>query len=248
MNTKRAIGCAAALVLGVGLGGAVEQPAAADGLEAGEVEVRTSLRYLIHVPEAYGDDDAAEWPLVLFLHGAGERGDDLDRVKAHGPPRFAAEGRTLPYIAVAPQCPAGETWNTNTAALLALLDKVEREYRVDRSRVYVTGLSMGGYGTWSVAAAAPERFAAIAPICGGAADPFWRVMALKDTPVWAFHGSDDRVVALSESVDAVERVRFAGGTAKLTVYEGVGHDSWTETYDNGEFWAWLLSQRREASE
>lgn len=235
----------------VGLGNLAEQPGRAGpgggGLRAGSVEVTTSLRYLVHVPSGYAASGDERWPLVLFLHGAGERGDDLERVKAWGPPKMAAAGEDLPYIMVAPQCPAGETWNTNTALLLGLLDQIESEYRVDLSRVYVTGLSMGGYGTWSLAAAAPERFAAIAPVCGGAADPFWRTAGLKDTPIWAFHGSEDTVVPVSASVNAVEAVRRAGGAAKLTVYEGVGHGSWIPAYEDEEFWEWFLSQTREVS-
>jgi len=237
------------VVLGVcgsgvaGLSGAVIRHSGST--EAKSVEVRTEVRYLMHTPAGYDADATREWPLVLFLHGAGERGDDLERVKANGPPMMAARGDDLPYLLVSPQCPVDEIWNP--WALHGLLDAIEREYRVDRSRVYVTGLSMGGYGTWAVAAAAPDRFAAVAPICGGAAMPFWTVMALKDTPVWAFHGSDDRVVALSESVDAVEMVRLAGGDARLTVYEGVGHDSWSATYADEGFWEWMLGQRREVS-
>jgi len=239
MLTLASIVLIASVVTTADLTDSDSQPA----LSAGEAQIITSLRYLVHTPDVYDEDQSTEWPLVLFLHGAGERGNNLERLKVHGPPKFAAQGEDLPYIMVAPQCPADQVWNP--WALLGLLDQIEREYRVDTSRVYVTGLSMGGYGTWAVGAAAPDRFAAIAPICGGAAMPFWTVSALKDTPIWAFHGTEDRVVWPSETLDAVELVRIAGGNPKVTMYEGVGHDSWTQTYDDEAFWEWLLAQRRD---
>ena len=204
-----------------------------------------TLHYLMWLPDGY-DDAKAEpeggWPLVLFLHGAGERGDDLERVKAWGPPRMAAAGESLPYILVAPQCPQGRWWQT--PPLLALLDDITERYKVDPDRVYVTGLSMGGFGTWNLAAADPGRFAAIAPVCGGSSAPMLRLDGLKDLPIWAFHGGDDPVVPPSETLRAVEAVRRLGGQARLTIYEGVGHDSWRNAYAEDELWTWMLAQRR----
>ena len=232
-----------------GGGGMAETATAETGAEprmderAERVTIEVSLEYLLWLPDGYDEDASAEWPLVLFLHGAGERGDDLDRVRAWGPPKFATEGESLPYILVAPQCPADSWWNSGD--LLRLLDRIQQDERVDADRVYVTGLSMGGYGTWDLAAAAPDRFAAIAPVCGGAGTPLFMLERLTDLPIWAFHGSDDDIVPLSESVQAVERVRAGGGEARLTVYEGVGHDSWRRAYADEAFWAWLLSQKRE---
>ena len=122
-------------------------------------------RYLLSLPEGYGEDAARRCPLLLFLHGIGERGEDLERIKRHGLPRVIERGDRLPFIVASPQCPPGEWWDVGT--LVALLDEVEERYAVDPDRIYVTGLSMGGYGTWRLALAQPERFAAIAPICGG---------------------------------------------------------------------------------
>ena len=194
-----------------------------------------SGQYLLYLPDGYGKDDA-EWPLVMFLHGAGERGSDLELVKKHGPPRLIGEGKAFPFIMVAPQCPADQWWSEDV--LSALLDKIEDEYRVDRSRVYVTGLSMGGFGTWRLAAHNPNRFAAIMPVCGGG--DVSTVCSIKQVPAWVFHGAKDPVVPLAESQRMVDRLKSCGGDVTLTVYPEAGHDSWTETYNNPEVYSWLL--------
>jgi predicted peptidase len=223
--------------------------AAADGPAAGadaprtlekEVAVELKLKYLLTLPRGYDADPGKAWPLLLFLHGAGESGDDLAKVKVHGPPKLVAAGRDLPFVVVSPQCPR-LGWNVE--ALKGLLDEVESAYRVDRSRVYLTGLSMGGFGTWALAAAYPERFAAIAPICGGG-ERFW-AGRLVDTPTWVFHGADDSVVPPRRSEDMVEAMRAAGAKElEFTVYDGVGHDSWTRTYDDPKLFEWFLAHRR----
>lgn len=198
--------------------------------------------YLLYLPEGYEKDTKKRWPLVMFLHGIGERGDDVSRVKSIGPPAMVAEGKQFPFIMVSPQCPPDSWWGSETDVLTALLDEIEAKYRVDKNRVYLTGLSMGGYGTWALAAAQPKRFAAIAPICGGG-DPK-RAYLIKDIPMWVFHGDKDSVVPLAQSQDMVNAVKAAGGKPKFTVYPGVEHDSWTVTYNNDEFWKWLLEQIR----
>ena len=202
----------------------------------GAVTRTVSAQYLIAFPEGYATDDR-EWPLVLFLHGAGERGTDLELVKKHGPPRLIAEGKAFPFIMVAPQCPENQWWSEDV--LTGLLDQVEEKYRVDRSRVYVTGLSMGGYGTWRLATINPDRFAALAPVCGGG--DVSTVCSIKNTPVWVFHGAKDPVVPLQESQKMVDKLKACGGDVRLTVYPDAGHDSWTETYNNPELYTWLLS-------
>jgi len=203
-----------------------------------EVTATLSLRYLLSVPEGYDDDPEARWPLVVFLHGAGERGDDLSKAGVHGPPKAVAEGASFPFILVAPQCPADEWWTDQP--VLELIDHLEESFRVDASRIYLTGLSMGGYGTWHFATAAPHRFAAVAPVCGGGVP--YQMRRIPHLPVWAFHGDEDRAVPVEESVRLVEALRRHGNeSAKLTLYEGVGHDSWTETYANPELYEWLLS-------
>jgi predicted peptidase len=202
------------------------------------------LDYLLHLPPGY-TDDGDPWPLVLFLHGAGERGSDLERVKLHGPPKLIAAGRQIPAIVVSPQCPTDSWWTSHEDDLLLLLDDLVARLNVDESRVYLTGLSMGGYGTWALAAAEPQRFAAAVPVCGGGQ----RILArrLRELPIWAFHGDADPVVPMRESVDMVEAIRGAGGSeARLTVYPDLGHDAWTATYDDPAMWEWLFAQRRPA--
>jgi predicted peptidase len=198
------------------------------------------LNYLLYVPKNYSEDKA--WPLVVFLHGVGERGANPDKVKALGLPRLIAEGRDFEFIVVSPQCPPDKWWVGLDSHVIALIDETMDRYNVDKNRVYLTGLSMGGYGTWSIGAGYAERFAAIAPICGGG-QPFL-ANKLKDVPVWAFHGAKDNVVPLSESQRMVDAINAAGGSAKLTIYPEAGHDSWTQTYANPEFYTWLLSHSR----
>lgn len=232
----------AALTLGTASGALAQQTAE-------RFETTTTLDYLLYVPDGY--DPAGEpVPLLLFLHGAGERGDDLRQVEAHGPPKLIAAGAEFPAIVVSPQVPEGDWWSYRVRDLLALLDDVTARYNVDEDRVYVTGLSMGGYGTWALLQAAAQRFAAAIPICGGGnAALAGYNRGLLALPIRAFHGGDDPVVPVQESIDMVEAIRAAGGThAELTVYPGVNHDSWTQTYDDPAVWEWLWSQHRVGGE
>lgn len=203
--------------------------------------VQLTLDYLIYLPDGYGHLQK-DWPLMVFLHGAGERGDDLDKVKLHGPPKLVGQGRSLPFIIVSPQCPEIEWWPNLSQHVNALIDEMVETYDVDEDRIYLTGLSMGGYGTWTIAAIYPQRFAAIAPVCGGGS-PF-DAFKLKDLPIRAFHGAKDPVVPLQRSQEMVEAINRIGGNAQLTVYPEAEHDSWTETYNNDKFYEWLLSHSR----
>ena len=214
-----------------------------------KITTKVTVRYLLYLPKNYAAKKGAnKWPLILFLHGAGERGTNLWLVAKHGPPKIVQEKPDLPFIVVSPQCPSGERWDPEV--LLALLDRITARYQVDTNRIYLTGLSMGGYGTWSLGLTHPEKFAAIAPICGGGdaisvllPSPK-KLPALKTLPIWAFHGAKDPVVTLEESERMVAAVNRAGGQAKLTVYPEAQHDSWTETYRNPELYAWFLQHER----
>ena len=208
--------------------------------------------YLLFLPAEYSRENEKKWPLLLFLHGSGERGTDVWKVAAHGPPKIATNNAAFPFILVAPQCPAGQIWEREP--LLALLDEIIRKYSIDTSRVYLTGLSMGGYATWELGTAHPERFAAIAPVCGGG--EFISVLlssrekaaALKSLGIWAFHGAKDPVVPVEESRRMVDAVRKAGAKdVKLAIYPEAEHDSWTETYKNPELYQWLLEHQRTPS-
>lgn len=240
MNASRR-SCLVSLFVAAGLGLAASAPAApaqqAKTFEA-KITVSAKLNYLLSLPADY-DPAGKPWPLVLFLHGAGESGNDLAKVKAHGPPKLVETNGPFPFILISPQSPRGG-WNPDV--LNALLDSLMKEYRVDADRVYLTGLSMGGYGTWALAAAHPEKFAAIAPICGGGnpAD----APKLTKLPIWVFHGGKDSTVPLKRSEEMVEALKAAGATPKFTVYPEAGHDSWTATYANPEFYKWLLAQKR----
>ena len=203
-----------------------------------QIAVTAKLDYLLSLPADY-DKSKKLWPLVLFLHGSGESGSDLAKVKVHGPPKLVESNGPFPFILVSPQSP-GRGWNPDV--LNALLDTLIKQYRVDKDRVYLTGLSMGGYGTWMLAAAHPEKFAAIAPICGGGSPA--DAKALAKLPIWVFHGAKDNTVPLRRSEEMVEALKAAGGNPKFTVYPDAGHDSWTATYNDPEFYSWLLAQKR----
>lgn len=205
-----------------------------------ETQIPVELDYLLYLPDDY--EQQADWPLVVFLHGAGERGDDLERVKVHGPPKLVSHGQSLPAIVVSPQCDSGRWWSRQLLELTALIDAIVEQYNVDEDRIYVTGLSMGGFGTWALAAYTPDRFAAIVPICGGGEQLAARV--LKDVPTWVFHGAKDRIVPLERSESMVEALKRAGGDVKFTIYPDAGHDSWTAAYDDPELWKWLFQQKR----
>lgn len=207
------------------------------------------LRYLQFLPQGYEQDPGKKWPLILFLHGAGERGSDTWKAAVHGPPKYVKDHPELPFIIVTPQCDAEKRWENES--LLLLLDHVMRELRVDPTRVYLTGLSMGGYGTWALGLAYPEKFAAMAPICGGGQtiDVLLagrdKAQAMKTMGIWVFHGAKDPVVSVKESERMVDALKRAGITqAKFTVYPEAQHDSWTETYKNPDFYNWLLEHQR----
>lgn len=207
---------------------------------------RAPLAYLLHVPPGPLPEGAAGWPLVLFLHGSGERGSDLEVVKREGLPRVVERDGGFPFVVASPQCPAGTAWHRTTRALLALLDHLLATQPVDPARVYLTGLSMGGYGTWDLAARHPRRFAAIAPVCGGGLRSQGfpeKVRALREVPVWAFHGALDQAVPPEESQRLVAALLAEGGDVRFTLYPDLAHDSWTRTYDSPALYAWLLSHR-----
>jgi len=197
------------------------------------------ISYLLYIPEGYDVKSKRMWPLIVFLHGAGERGDDLELVKIHGPPKLIEAGRKMPFVVVSPQLPIGEWWSPDMVAWL--VNYILGDLKVDPYRVYLTGLSMGGYGTWETASKYPELFAAIAPICGrGDPTSAWK---LRHIPTWIFHGAKDTVVPIKHSYDMNKALKQYGNV-KYTVYPEADHDSWTETYLNEELYSWFLSHKR----
>jgi predicted peptidase len=196
----------------------------------------TVVDYWLFLPKSY--DKKKSWPLMLFLHGAGERDSNLNQVMKWGPPKRVGEKKDFPFVVISPQCPKNKRWNP--AQLHSLVEHIATSYQIDRSRLYCTGLSMGGYGTWAMIAKYPKLFAAVAPICGGG-DPD-TAKKLTGIPIWAFHGEADRVVPPTRSSSMIEAIKKAGGTkAKLTIYPGVNHNSWSKTYANEKVYEWLLS-------
>jgi predicted esterase len=194
--------------------------------------------YLLYVPKS--PSSSGSYPLLLFLHGSDERGDDLSILKRKGPPSFLDNKSDFPFVVVSPQCPEGSEWDTQN--LITLLDHVEATLPIDKNKIYVTGLSMGGFATWNLAQVAPERFAAIAPICGGG--NLDRICIMRDVPVWAFHGAKDTAVPYQESERLVQRLKEFGSDVKFTLYPDAGHDAWTTTYQNQELYDWLLSKSK----
>ena len=201
-----------------------------------------SSRYLLYLPEGYAEaslETGKTWPLVLFLHGSGERGSDLEVLRHQGLPKLA-EAKPFPFILVAPQVPAGGIWSADV--LSALLDDLQGRLRIDPDRVYLTGLSMGAFGAWDLATAMPDRFAAILAISGGG-NPV-EICRLKSVPVWIVHGRKDDVIPVSWAEELDRRLRQCSGNVRLTIYPDAGHDAWTRTYADPAVLEWLLAQRR----
>ena len=194
------------------------------------------VNYLLYVPPAYAQDAISDWPLILFLHGSEQRGDDPALLERLALLRFAEESTDFPFIAVIPQCPPNVYWSPGIVK--SVLDSVESMLRIDQDRVYLTGFSMGGYGTWQTAAAFPRTFAAIAPICGMSDLP--EVPRLAGIPVWAFHGAQDANVPVTESRKMIATLRKSGADARLTIYPDLAHDCWTMTYRDSRLYLWFL--------
>ncbi|MDY7395463.1 prolyl oligopeptidase family serine peptidase [Aureibaculum sp. 2210JD6-5] len=195
--------------------------------------------YLKYLPENYDDDLTKKWPLLIFLHGAGERGSDLEKIKVHGPPMLVEQGKQFPFIILSPQAKRG--WDEDLLYEL-IRDFIDNNKRVDTDRIYLTGLSMGGYGTWKLAQKHPEMFAAIVPICGGGnPEDVWK---LRHMPVWCFHGKLDGIVPLSASETMVEALKKVNDNVKFTVYPETYHDSWIQAYNDPKLYDWLLQQKK----
>lgn len=218
-----------------------------------------TLNYRLMIPKDYSATGTEKYPLVLFLHGAGERGDDNGKQLVHGTKEFAKDEnrQKYPCFVIAPQCPNGKKWSEvdwsadshkqpeesiSLKLTREVMAYIEKEFRIDTKRLYVTGLSMGGYGTWDMISRTPETFAAAIPICGGGDET--QADRLTKLPIWAFHGDKDTAVKPERSRRMIEAIKKAGGEPGYTEYPGVGHDSWSQTYANPEVMAWLFKQYR----
>ncbi len=199
-----------------------------------------TVNYLLYLPQDYVKDTSKLWPVLIFLHGSGEAGNDLQKVKAHGPPKLIEQGKQFPFIVVSPQAPGNEGWEPQV--IIRLIKGIQSKYKVDREKIYLTGLSMGGFGTWNIASKFPSVFAAIAPVCGGGDTT--EVMKLKHVPVWCFHGAKDNVVDPEQSYRMVRALKKYNPDVKLTIYPDANHDSWSQTYDNDSLYTWMLQQKK----
>ncbi|MBR6740137.1 MAG: prolyl oligopeptidase family serine peptidase [Clostridia bacterium] len=200
-----------------------------------------NFRYVCNLPKDY--DETEKYPLVVFLHGAGERGEDLDHAMTHGYMKYVREqDRDYPFIFIAPQCPDDKYWGCYTESLIAFLDYICETYPVDTDRICLTGLSMGGTGTWMLAMADPSRFACLVPVCGVGIP--WNSYIISHIPVRMYHGDCDDVVSINDSIAMLKGLHRCGGDAKLTICDGVGHNAWDYAYTDEGLIEWILAQRK----
>ncbi|MDQ0874384.1 putative peptidase [Paenibacillus sp. V4I3] len=203
-----------------------------------------SVNYQLFLPHDYESKKDNKYPLILFLHGIKKRGEDISVLDGYGLTWIAESKQDFPFIVVTPQCPSDSNWTLEYHSIKALVDEIITNYRVDSDRVYVTGFSMGGNGTWDFASRSPEFFSAVVPISG------WfdsdKTMLLKDVPIWAFHCVDDDVVPVSGTEDMVKALTSIGGNVKFTYYAGLKHDHRVmhETFNTTELYTWLLNHKR----
>lgn len=204
------------------------------------IEKQAELNYLLYQPK----DTTVAKPLILFLHGSGEKGNDLEKIKVYGPFKYL-KTNSLDAFVLAPQCPEGKNWDSDE--LYALVQKVMKEHNIDSSRVSLTGLSHGGWGSWNLAAAYPDTFAVLVPICGMVDRvPLFEAEKIKNIPTRIFHGVLDDVVPMTESVTIYRKlVSIQAKDVHLTLFDDANHDSWTRVYDNAEIYEWMLQQKKE---
>lgn len=204
-------------------------------------KVYFNFNYVVNLPKSY--DKNKKYPLVFFLHGAGERGDDLDLACKLGYMKYVRENdKDYPFIFIAPQCPCDKYWGCYTESLLKFIDYICEVYPIDLSMVYLTGLSMGGTGTFMLAMANPEKFTAIAPICGSGI--CWNVKPLLNLPVMMYHGDCDSLVSIDESMHMLTAINKVGGNAKLVILNGVGHNAWDWAYEGDDLMNWFFSHKK----
>ncbi len=205
------------------------------------------IGYLLHVPQSSPDETRRKLPVILFLHGAGERGNDPTRLTLYGLTKVLEQtGTPRPFIVVSPQCPEDQWWVADPPSIMGLLDHVIAHHFGDDGRVYLTGASMGGYGAWMLGALHPERFAAVVPVCGVALQDAAQVCGLRDTPVWALHGTADDIVPAAQTELMVDTLRACGGNPQVTYIEGAAHELGTTAYQDPALFTWLLQHRRKA--
>ncbi len=202
-----------------------------------------NLKYYLYYPEGYESDKEEGYGLLLFLHGGGESGAELEEIKKNGPPKLLVEGKQFPFLVLAPQNPYRRKW-WNTKAIIKLLDSVVETNNVDKKRIYLTGLSRGGSASWELATQYPKKFAAMAVVCGMAPLPYAHWIN-KKMPIWVFHGDRDEVISVEESDKMVAKLKEMNYDVRYTRYKDVGHNSWSKAYTTEELYEWLAEQKRD---
>lgn len=216
--------------------------------KAKQVEIKDAegFNYLLFMPAVDREKFNGKYPLIIFLHGLGERGNDLQILKREGLPKLLDGDTNFPFMVISPQCPESTEWyytnedNVKTFELM-ISDAIIR-FPIDSSRIYITGLSMGGIGTWYFTIKLPMLFAAMAPVAFRGDG--WSPCPAKEIPAWAFHGMNDSVISLSKAEQIVNQFKDCGGHIEFTVYLNAGHDSWTTTYNNPDLYSWFLQHKK----
>lgn len=207
-----------------------------------ETVTKEKLEYYLYYPEEYAASEDEDFGLLLFLHGGGESGRDIKEIKTSGPPRLLAEGKQFPFLILAPQNPHEKKW-WNTEAVMQLLDSVTQNNRVDKRRIYLTGLSRGGSAVWELATQYPDKFAAMAVVCGMAPLPYAHWID-ENMPIWVFHGEKDEVIDVEESDRMVEKLQNMGYNVRYTRYKDAGHNVWGKAYTTDSLYTWMAKQKR----
>ncbi|MBD0258032.1 MAG: prolyl oligopeptidase family serine peptidase [Cytophagales bacterium] len=202
-------------------------------------KAKGKYEYLLYVPKDYSQQ-THKYPLLIYLHGGSQRGNDLNKLKTYGLPHLVEQGREFPFIIASPQCPEGKYWSTEDW-FDALYRELTAAYRIDKRSVYVTGISMGGYGAWQVAVDYPRAFAAVVPLCGGLNDSS-QVCRINRVPVWTFHGTADDVIPIRETEKLVSGLQECKGQVMFTRLENEGH-SIQYLYERNDIYAWMLKHK-----
>jgi predicted peptidase len=192
--------------------------------------------YLLFLPRTYNLQQEKKWPLIIFLHGRGEWGSDVEKVKKNGIPKLIENEKDFPFVVISPQCPENEFWPFMEIRLL--LNQIIKHYRIDTRRIYLTGISWGGAGTWELGIQTPNTFAAIAPVAGWVNPQ--RVSVLKNIPIWIFHGEKDTIVPPNQDIDSAQVLKGINANVKITIFSNCDHDIWDQTYNNQELYDWFL--------
>lgn len=204
---------------------------------------QASLKYILTTPTNF--DKSEKLPLTVFLHGAGERGENLDALKRYCIPKLFTSNQdfgNLRAITLSPLCPVERTWYDYKWEVISLIEKIADEYNVDRDRISLSGISMGGFGTWEIAMQSPELFSAIAPVCGGGMN--WRAWYVRNLPIRVFHGRRDDVVPISQSEAMVNSVKLQGGNIEFTIYDDLGHCCWDRAFEETDLVSWLINSKK----